>query len=232
MLSSIAHPQLKKPPLVEALFELRYQPAHGYGVVPGQLYERLRPGFPTLEELPAATLPLRLPDVPPLMRHRFYREDKGALVQTGDGLVSINHISYSQFEELDRDLRTVLEHLGAIGAVTATTRFGLRYINRIPLDRATNELITIDARLPDEVVRRIEQRQLKFLLDWEQRGAMTLAIDVGLPPGQVTIDLDAYLQEDRAFDVDGILAWVTAVHQNIYDIFRSTLTDDYWREIS
>lgn len=95
---SVEYPTLGNPPLVEAIFELRWklQDERGartdpyYRVLIGGVYERLREDYPALEALPAATMPDEIAAY--AIQHRFRKaKDEWPLIQIGPGIVTLNY---------------------------------------------------------------------------------------------------------------------------------------------
>lgn len=82
---------LKNKPLVEAIFELRWnlqEPSPGMRVDPhyklliGRLYDKLNDEYPFHEQLPTATMPDEIAGY--VVRHRFRKDkDKWPLIQIG-----------------------------------------------------------------------------------------------------------------------------------------------------
>lgn len=92
------HP-LKNKPLIEAMLELRWQLAEsptlvmtvdpGFRIFLGRYYDRIRPQYPHVEDLPTSELPERV--LPHVARHRFWTaKDKWPVTQVGPGILTVN----------------------------------------------------------------------------------------------------------------------------------------------
>lgn len=155
-------PILLNPPLLEAIFELRWglqqdtktgrvrDPA--YPMLVGRLYERFKKDFPFTEDLPSVQAhPETAPFVP---RHRM-RKDKDSypLMQIGPGIITLNHAkgySWSDFKE--RILR-VLEAVQELQTPPLNfIKSELRYVNGIRFDLAReNPLAFLSEKLHTKV---------------------------------------------------------------------------------
>jgi uncharacterized protein (TIGR04255 family) len=232
------HPQLERPPLVEALFELRFQPNLAYGLLPGQMLDLLRNAFPTAIELNAANLPVDLPSniqFPPIVRHRFSSEDGHRMFQLGSGVLSVNHTAYERFAGLREDVERVLTALLEIGAVGRFQRLGLRYINRIEVDqRARETFVSARDTLPPVLAERIRQRRLIYSVSFGNDQMNVGLVDLTFDDRPVLdIDLDYFLPDASAFpvDVEHTLIWLQTAHDNVYEVFMSLLAPEYLEEI-
>jgi uncharacterized protein (TIGR04255 family) len=226
------HPRLARPPVVEALFELRFTPLVSYGLLPGRLFDSLQKDFPESEELGAASLPLDVP-MPGLVRHRFKSADGTKLYQTGNGVLSVNHTAYGGYDDLRRDVELVLDAVVALDAVGQVERLGVRYINRMLLDRAWNEVTTATYGLPAFMSARVEGRQLHYTLKYD-KDTMDLALgDVSVEATQMLqLDLDYHRENaNQTPERDAIMMWLDAAHDSVYQAFTGLLTEAYFAEI-
>ena len=89
---------LKNKPLVEAIFELRWELQEQqsgvkidphYKILIGRIYDRVRNEYPYHEQLPTATIPDEMAAY--IVQHRFRKEkDKWPLIQIGPGIITLN----------------------------------------------------------------------------------------------------------------------------------------------
>jgi uncharacterized protein (TIGR04255 family) len=142
-----SHQRLGRQLVVEAALEVRFETELPYGIVPGRLLDALQDAFPTVEELPAAQIPVAV-DMPSLVRHRFLTNDGERMVQVGSGMVSLNHRTYKGFDAFFSDAESVLKAATKLDLLKKVTRLGLRYINLAALDRSWSEIITYKVSAP------------------------------------------------------------------------------------
>ena len=136
---------LKNKPLVEAIFELRWQletRGEGFQVDPhfkllvGRMYDRLEDEYPVHEPLPLASMPDEI--APHIVRHRFRKgEDLWPLVQLGPGVITLNDTEgyvWEEFEERVSRLVDTLFDAYPVGDSPVINLLRLRYIDAIDFD--------------------------------------------------------------------------------------------------
>ncbi len=142
-------PVLLHPPLIEVIFELRWElendPQNGkmrdpsYPMMYGRLYERLKKDFPVIEDLPSVQAhPESTPFVP---RHRLRKEKNGyPLMQIGPGIITVNDTkgySWANFKALALRLIESVTDLYPTESLPLNFIKGeIRYVNGIRLDIA------------------------------------------------------------------------------------------------
>ena len=90
---------LKNKPLVEAIFELKWEleePTPGikvdkhYKILIGSLYEKIKSDYPYIEQLATSSMPDEISGY--IVQHRFRKEENGwPLVQIGPGIVTLTN---------------------------------------------------------------------------------------------------------------------------------------------
>jgi len=142
-------PLLLHPPLVEVIFELRWEIETdqqtgrmrdpSYPMMYGRLYELLKKDFPEVEDLPSVQAhPESTPFVP---RHRMRREKNGyPLMQVGPGILTLNQskgYSWIKYRELVLRLVEAVTDLFPPGTIPLNfIKSELRYVNGIRFDMA------------------------------------------------------------------------------------------------
>ncbi|HSX26227.1 MAG TPA: TIGR04255 family protein [Chlamydiales bacterium] len=154
-------PLLLHPPMVEAIFELRWELIAdqqtgrmrdpSYPMMYGRLYERLKKDFSIVEDLPSTQAhPEATPFVP---RHRLRKEKNGyPLIQVGPGIITVNDskdYSWSEYRSLVlRLIESVIELFPADEVPLNFIKAELRYVNGIRFDLAReNPLDFLAAKL-------------------------------------------------------------------------------------
>lgn len=110
---------LKNKPLVEAIFELRWElqePAPGmkidphYKILIGRIYDRVRNEYPFHEQLPTATMPDEIAGY--VVQHRFRKDkNKWPLIQIGPGIITLNDTEGYIWEDFEKRIYHMLEVL-------------------------------------------------------------------------------------------------------------------------
>ena len=137
---------LKNKPLVEAIFELRWelkeiQPGVKidpyYKILVGRVYERINKKYPYYESLSTSIIPDEIAGY--IVQYRFRKEkDKWPLVQIGPGVITLNDTAgyeWNDFEKRIYELITVLFELYSdAGKNLKVNSLLLRYIDAIEFD--------------------------------------------------------------------------------------------------
>lgn len=232
MINSQAHPVLKRSPLQEALLEIRYkQPKHvPYGIVPGRLYEGINHIFNGFEELPTISLPLDFPSDVVIVRHRFITSEKSRLIQLGQGVLTINHIKYSGFEDFMQDCKLAIDQSVKIGLFSEISRIGLRYINKVSIDRPIANILSFPMPIPNHFEGDVRSEMHQWHMQMKQLGTLstTVAYPSTDPTPMLVLDLDHHQQPLSDPSSTGLLNWVELAHQNIYTCFKGLFCPEYF----
>lgn len=111
--------KLKNKPLVEAIFELRWElqePTTGvrvdphYKILIGTIYDKIKNEYPFHEQLPTATMPDEIAGY--IVQHRFRKEKDGwPLIQIGPGIVTLNDTSRYTWEDFENRISSTISTL-------------------------------------------------------------------------------------------------------------------------
>jgi uncharacterized protein (TIGR04255 family) len=228
------HARLSRPTVVEAVFEMRFESRSPYGVLPGRLYEHLQQEFPNVVQLDAANLPLDLPMAPAIVRHRFVADEPSRMYQTGQDVVSVNHTSYTTYDDFRADTERVVSALLLLEEVLSIKRLGLRYINRAPLNRPYDEILAIRYEIPPPLAGRIAKQVAQFEFTFDEDRLRLVIADVQVDDEKlIQFDLD-FMRESPFEPIagDAVLGWLDTAHEHVYDAFTTVMTRDYLEEIS
>ncbi|MDL1971057.1 MAG: TIGR04255 family protein [Candidatus Desulfofervidaceae bacterium] len=110
---------LKNKPLVEAIFEIRWElqePAPAmkidphYKILIGRIYDRVKDEYPFHEQLPTAAMPDEIAGY--IVQHRFRKnKDKWPLIQVGPGILTLNDTEGYIWEDFERRIHHILHVL-------------------------------------------------------------------------------------------------------------------------
>lgn len=147
--------KLANKPLVEAIFELRWQlkvsaqgiPPHdpGFRIALGKYYDNVRKNYPVMVDLPTTQIPEDMTAY--AVRHQFRAaENQWPLTQLGPGILSVNETQGYTWGTFEPRLQA------AVGAIYASypseiypfkpTSVQLRYIDAIELDAEKSNPVT------------------------------------------------------------------------------------------
>ncbi len=211
----------KRNPLKAVVLQVRFPPllvlSQPVGVAPFQ--EAIRDTYPRAEA-PAQQVTLSIgpagpmPPTGQLGPWRFL-DDQGWVVGLAIDYVSLETTSYTRFEEFERRAKRVLDATHDVLRLPERGRVGLRYINEITHPDAVTvadwrgllkpELLGMSGGelLGSRVTQALQQIDVRL-----DDGILTVRHGfTALPdgPSPYAIDLDAYDDETRPFDVDEIL---------------------------
>lgn len=136
---------LTNKPLVEAIFELRWElpePSPGirvdahYKILIGSLYDRVRDEYPFHEQLLTATVPDEIAGY--IVQHRFRKGDNlWPLIQIGPGIITLNDTAGYVWEDFERRISQLIGILFETYPNSDNLKFNgllLRYIDAIDFD--------------------------------------------------------------------------------------------------
>jgi len=138
--------KLNNPPLVEAIFELRWnlqEIEQGikkdpyYKLLVGRIFEKVKTDYPFYEQLPTANMPDEIAEY--IIQHRFRKnKDEWPLIQIGPGIVTLNDTEEYLWKNFEEKIVYLLEALYGTypDAETNLTVSGLvlRYIDAVTFD--------------------------------------------------------------------------------------------------
>ena len=154
---------LKNKPLVEAIFELRWElplvidenmkKDPNYPLLIGTLYENIKNEYPFHEELPSTSIPPEM--AAHIVQHRFRKDkDEWPLVQLGPGIITINDtINYiwKDFRERIFSLIDIFYKIYPNSEKLEISELQLRYIDAVPFNYSENVLYFLKDKLKFEV---------------------------------------------------------------------------------
>jgi uncharacterized protein (TIGR04255 family) len=134
---------LKNPPLVEAIFEIKWQLRESgpgfvhdphYNLLVGRLYDRLAQRYPFHEPLPSASIPADM--IAGVVQHRFRKAADGwPVVQLGPGVFTVNDTQNYSWEDFKaRILEGVIALFDVYPETLTIQNLILRYVNAIDFD--------------------------------------------------------------------------------------------------
>lgn len=139
--------KLKKEPLIDALFEMRFASAlPASNIIPGVLFSQL-PGSKTIEQLPAGQLPKPILDSDPNLRFAplvRINWDK-FLISVGDRSLAVScKMPYPGWETFKPAILQVVGFLREIGIIQEIHRFSMKYIDLIPAKSLADQVLAIN----------------------------------------------------------------------------------------
>jgi uncharacterized protein (TIGR04255 family) len=120
-------------PIVEAVYEIRYESSVPWEAVLGMIYTRISPLLPKTQKLPILELPETLRSQDPNLRYQPYYELKqndNVGLKVGPRVLTFSNTKpYQGWTEWANFINTIFEQLQESGIIKNVGRIGLRYIN-------------------------------------------------------------------------------------------------------
>ncbi len=231
--------QLKNPPIVEALLEVKWALKSSDGMQPidpnyqlllGSFWQLVKGSYPYHERLPAATIPDEVTG--PVVKHRF-RTKKGEwpLLQLGPGIMSVNETEkYTTFEKFKPlALDAIAKLFQAYPGDLQIDSLMLRYIDAVEMDYSKDDVsqflrdsMHVPVGLPEFLLKcpDLEPKPANLVFRTSLRcktppGMGTLSFSTGLKEGKRSLVWEQILQsagDDIGQMPSEFEKWLTAAH--------------------
>jgi uncharacterized protein (TIGR04255 family) len=249
---------LKNKPLVEAIFELRWQleePAPGikidqhYKILVGRMYDRVKDIYPFHEQLRAANIPDEIAGY--VVQHRFRKsKDEWPLIQIGPGIITLNDTDGYIWEDFEKKISYILNALfevypDAINNLKVNELL-LRYIDAVDFDYEKEYIFTFlkeKMRMNIEIYEKlfedtgVSKLPLSFDLRFSfpstrPKGATHLRFVRGKRKGESALIWETQVQsigDNVPKTKDKVIIWAKEVHELIDDWFFKIIEGDLIR---
>ena len=233
----------QKPPLVEALCEVRFASPEGHAwdwTIPGMLYQRIQARFPARKERHAIAFPIGAAQVEPprhaIERLQFASPDGTMIVQVGPDLLAVNslrpHLGWPELRD------TFLGVLGAyceLAAPRALTMAAVRYINRVEIPLrpgfALEKYFAVVPGLPGGVSGAVSTFLMHTEVRYEEPAAIfrfrfgTTATESADDVAAFMLDYEHVAPGPVAPTFDSLPAWLDVGHDRIERAFYGSFTE-------
>ena len=169
--------QLGKSPLLEAVFELRFEPA-GPAVgdlLPGLLYSSLKAEYPQVMPLPMASIPREMREKrPELLYQASHRLTGGSnSVQVGDRVIALSSAAYPGWARFKDMVEFLIEAVNGTGLIKQVDRFSFKYVNIIEASQTEQQLSLLNARI--ELIGKLpSEKGFRLRVEREDSGCVTI----------------------------------------------------------
>lgn len=231
--------QLSKPPLIEAMFEVRATCQTSATLIPGAIFGRLKDRFPMQEG--NTGLVIASPESAQFaFMHRFLTNDRKKLIQCAPELFTINVLGdYGTFPEFAKLIEEALAAFYAEAVPTKLKRLGIRYINFLPEDAiaaAGGRPLQINTAFPTDVLPAEDGLALRGVFKFpKENGVLALAAanPHQFPDGRkgCLLDFDFFVENPTFLAAEDCLPWALRAHDVIYQAFRSSLTPAMYKQL-
>lgn len=247
---------LKNKPLMEAIFEIRWELKEissgikidpYYKILIGRIYDRVKEEYPFLEQLPTSAIPDEIARY--IAQYRFRKaENKWPLIQIGPGIITLNDTDGYTWEDFGKRIRHILNVLyeSYPDDNLRINSLSLRYIDAIEFDYKKDSIFSF---FKNNFKINIELYQKLF----EETGVDNLPLNFDLrfsfpatkPKGSSNLrfargkknELDALIWETQVQSIDEdvprdkneINAWIDEAHKLADDWFFKMIEGELLR---
>ncbi|RME72916.1 MAG: TIGR04255 family protein [Planctomycetota bacterium] len=232
--------RLRRPPLIEALWEARFRPRDTAvaDLLPGLLFQHFAPQYSRLQRLPAADVPISAAHEDARFRHtpRLRLEGERRSIQIGPRVVSISfRRPYPGWAAFSSEIGKLVDALGSCDLVGDVTRFSLKYTNLLQSgDAPSLELLDLELTMGG---RRIDHQPVQLRTEVVS-DSIVHVVQIAAPvevllPGEaqrirgLLVDTDSI----RSYDAhtgqwSRVLADLDEVHTAAKEVFFRLLRED------
>lgn len=147
--------RLKKEPLLEAIWEIRFSGTQSSiaDLLPGMVFKAQPGKYGKITRLPAGDIPTRIVEHDRNLRYapKIRLENGNQAVQIGERVLTLNcRRPYSGWERFSSDIRELVEVVQETGLIERLERFSLKYIDLIELEKPVGlEHLNLDLKMAD-----------------------------------------------------------------------------------
>lgn len=220
----------KNPPLIEAIFEIRFPAELSIECQRDKFYEKIRNGYPQI------FVPIVMMGESPFLKSYEFKSLEGKkIIRCSINRFSIHTNKYEGFAKFEEDCLKYTQLFTKLYNITSLKRTGLRYINhipivriegcipiqkylkfgyRLPLDLESNKFELFDTTL----VAKIGESKLRLLTRY-------LEVPSAAQREFILLDFDCYYEGE--LKTDKILDYLRKSHTHTKKIFENIITDEY-----
>lgn len=232
--------KLKKEPLLDAVFEIRFSPkVPASSILPGILFNKLD-GEKIIEQQPVAQLPKQMRDVDPNLQFAalFRIQWKEYVLLIGDQNVAVGcKIPYPGWEKFKNTIIGIVKILSEVEIIEDIQRYSMKYIDLIPFSNLKEQVSSVNLHiklgqhvLEKEVFNlRIEIPQDEFINTVQILSSALVTTDDKTTKQGLIVDVDTICNVSKQLFKDFILGLennLDIIHQKNKEVFFSCITSE------
>ena len=219
----------KNPPLIEAIFEIRFPAELSIECRRDKFYEKIRNDYPQI------LVPVVMGESPSLKSYEFRGLEGKKIIRCSINMFSIHTNKYEGFARFREDCLKYTKLFNGLYSITSLKRTGLRYINHIPIVRIEGcipiqEYLKFGYSLPSELgmdkyelfdttlITRVGEGKLRLL---------TRYLEVPGAPQKEFILLDFDHYHEGELEAGKIADYLSKSHMHTKKIFEDIISDKY-----
>ena len=212
----------KKSPLIEAVYEVRFNPILAIESNCDKFHDKVRDAFPNVVIPKSNQEP-----------YTFLKRDHGWSMLLSPMLFAVSCKRYEGFQIFKRECLRLLSIFGDLFKADKLLRSGLRYVNIIPFTRESGIIplknyLNIEIGLPKAIPQTFKAASLVFISQLE-KGSITTRIEPVISPDQtqeaLILDFDYAKEADLSFK--NLDAYLEESHTHTKALFEGLVTDKY-----
>jgi len=244
MVKATEHPSYPNPTIVEAVCEIQFELSEENPWKPslfGDFYKNVQDEYPEMEPLQGVGLQLQVGPqgfgqklTSPRQRMRFRHVERPLFLQLEESSLIVNFLApYPGWDKVVRDVMNAWGHAEQVLGLSAITRIGLRYINRI--EQASPTDLPRDWIKPNNyVAAEVLNSKPGFLSRVETRTSeydTTIVTFGDQPPedlssfGAIILDIDRSTNRILPARAQELRREVTRLHEHVWQVFSSAKGD-------
>ncbi len=228
--------RLGKPPLVDTMFEVRFEPTRDGAVqlLPGLFLSRLAADYPRSEATPIASIPRELRDSNPSLRYQFHYRMAGdsAAVSVGDRSAGVSVFPpYQGWEFFRPRIDAFVDVLKASALVKRLERFSLKFTNVLDMHAERQlSLLNLDVSVGGVAAKdrgfhlRTELNDAKLLRIVEITPEATVTLVSGATWNGLLVSIDCIKQSESGDLQELTPAAIENVHEEVKQMFFGLIT--------
>jgi uncharacterized protein (TIGR04255 family) len=227
-----SHITWKNPPILEVIFEIRFQPVDDYAIFVGGMAANnaIKDQYPLVEKLPSSDFPPFSP-IEGVVRHKFLTIEKTDIFQTGQDVISVNSLNYLGFEKFLKQIKLVVNSANEhIDFSKLAKRVALRYINKFENHNDPSNIFSaLTIRNPFDDVDPIKTNEI-FLRRVKEEENLFLTTNIQYPvvindiQNNLVLDIEAFCIAS-SLSRSAILDWCINSHETISRNFLNLVSE-------
>ncbi len=230
----------KNPPLIEAVFELYFQPIEWNATIPGLFYNEVKEVFPKIQNKNNGGIGIGVGSggiqigAPNGNMTVFKNEGGDSIIQLSHNLLTVNKLPlYTKWEDYLELIKIATKAFRKLINYRVIDRVGLKFINKIdtqPTNSVKNikQFLNFYPQLPESCgddTKSVQQIVEFPTEDSKEIVALTIA---SLLPEEVyksPLLFQLYYIKNQGIDFANINIWLEKAHNKLYEIFEESLTE-------
>ena len=229
----------KKPPLVEAVFELFYESKNWSTVIPGVFYNEVKDRFPKISQnqggfgISFDNKQIRIGGGnPDLVQYRNNGGD--SIIQLSPNLLTVNKLPvYKGWEYFMENIQFAIRALENVLDVEKVNRIGLKTLNKIDIKDESLESFkkhfNIYPSYPNSVVKRLSSIQMNLespIVEGSEYLGLSIETIRKEPNFVAPVLFQIYVTKVNGIEKDSIGTWLESAHTILNNSFEESLTEE------